>query len=71
MINYHYQSGSTEMRQKHGLYYLGLPGVEIPKELAHHLDTYQVSQQGVDRNHLEQQQGPCHKHHYITAGEVI
>lgn len=43
----------------------------IPKDLAHHLDPYQVSQQGVDCDHLEQQERPSHKNHHITAGEVI
>lgn len=48
-----------------------LPGVMIAKHLAHHLDSYQVSQQRIDRDHLEQQEGPSHKHHHITAGEII
>lgn len=43
----------------------------IAKYLAHHLDPHQVPQQGVDCDHLEQQEGPSHKYHHITAGEVI
>lgn len=48
-----------------------LPGVVFAEDLAHHLDTHQVAQQGVDSGHLEKQTGPCHKHQHVTAGEVI
>lgn len=43
----------------------------ISKQLTHNLDSYQVTQQRIDGDHLEQQADPSHKHHHITAGEVI
>jgi len=41
------------------------------KDLAHDLDPHQVAQQGVDRDHLEQQEGPSHEHQHVAGGEVI
>lgn len=43
----------------------------IAKDLAHHLHPHQVPQQGVDCDHLEQEESPSHEHHHITAGEVV
>lgn len=48
-----------------------LPGVMTAEDLPHQLDPHQVPQQRVDGDHLEQQEGPSHKHQHITAGEVV
>lgn len=49
----------------------GLPGVVAAKDLPHELHPHQVAQQGVDRHHLEEQEGPSHKHQHVAAGEVV
>lgn len=41
------------------------------EDLPHQLHTHQVAQQGVDGDHLEEQEGPSHEHHGVAAGEVI
>lgn len=70
-----YDTAETDMTTKwwwnHCVIYLVLPGVAIPKDLAHHLHPHQVSQQRVDRDHLKQQKCPSYKHRHITAGEII
>lgn len=48
-----------------------LPGVRAAEDLAHQLHAHQVAQQGVDADHLEEQEGPGHEHHGVAAGEVI
>lgn len=48
-----------------------LPRVMVAKDLAHKLDPHQVAQQGVDSDHLEEQEGASHKHHHVVAGEVV
>lgn len=48
-----------------------LPGVIVAKYLSHQLHPHQVAQQGVDGDHLEEQEGPSHKHHHVASGEVV
>lgn len=48
-----------------------LPGVVVAKNLPHQLDPHQVAQQGVDGDHLEEQEGASHEHQNVVAGEVV
>lgn len=41
------------------------------EDLAHQLHSHHVAQQGVDAEHLEQQEGPSHEDRGVAAGEVI
>lgn len=41
------------------------------EDLPHQLHTHQVAQQGVDADHLQEQEGPSHENQYVAAGEVI